>query len=1006
MEHFSEMQLESCDFRQLSCLTPILTYLYNLLLDTQQNMDLFRYNNLQPGKLKKALDQTIKHLRAGDFRAADVRKMPNAGFYRAKLDDTNRLLFQIARYEGRTCLLLLEIILNHAYDKSRFLNGAVVDETKLVPVPDEKAVLSADLTPVNYLNPRQETFHILDKILSFDDPQSEVLGLPLPLIVMGSAGSGKTALTLEKLKTLPGRVLYTTLSSFLTENARALYYAHNYENDAQEVEFLSFLEYLSTIGVPEGQEVTFRSFEQWIWRYKQSHKIKDAHKVFEEFRGVLTGAAVDKPYLSLADYTTLGIRQSIFPATERPLLYDLFLKYLDWLQTERINNQPLYDTNLLAYRYLERITPTYDWVVVDEVQDITNVQLLAILRSLRLPQNFLLGGDANQIVHPNFFSWSQVKTLFYKQEMTHNLFRVLLTNYRNTPEVTQIANQLLLIKNARFGSVDKESTYLVRSNARQSGEVAFVENNPRNRGELDGKTRRSANVAVLVLRPEDKAEARKHFQTPLLFSVQEAKGLEYQNVILYNVVSNYEREFRELTAGVTPADLTEEAMTYGRAKDKSDKSLDEFKFYVNSLYVAITRAVQNLYVVETNRKHDLLALLGLTEFKQNLGLKEQTSSTDDWQREARRLELQGKQEQADLIRKQVLKVQPVPWEITTRANLPTLIEQATNPAHFNKKAKDRLFEYALFYGENHFFAQLSALQYRPADKWEKEGPILLRRLFQAYYTDVVKTLLPDLQRYGMDFRNPMNLPPFTMAISNGAVQIADHLIKNGAKTDTTDNYGRSVIQVAFLRALLDTSYKSRIFNRFYATLKAEPLRVQINHRLVKLDAHQAEYFMLQFMLAVWRTKMTTSTNPGYRRRTDTDSPTFQAADFINFYEGLTESVIPDYRRKRPYISSILGKNEFNGNDKYNKKLFFRVQQGHYVPNPLMEVQVGEQWVNVYDLTELDDLRTQRNRYLVYYLDQIAFARQHLTANPDAEIPWDILEEQHRKETLQRYRGMM
>jgi len=68
--------------------------------------------------------------------------------------------------------------------------------------------------------------------------------------------------------------------------------------------------------------------------------------------------------------------------------------------------------------------------------------------------------------------------------------------------------------------------------------------------------------------------------------------------------------------------------------------------------------------------------------------------------------------------------------------------------------------------------------------------------------------------------------------------------------------------------------------------------------------------------------------------------------------------------------------------------------------------VGEQWVNVYDLTELDDLRTQRNRYLVYYLDQIAFARQHLTANPDAEIPWDILEEQHRKETLQRYRGMM
>lgn len=969
-------------------------------------MDVLRYNDLAPGKLKKSFEQTVKHLRAGDFRAADVKKMPNAGLYRAKLDDTNRLLFRIARYGDRTCLLLLEIVHNHAYDKARFLNGATVDETKLVPVLNEAAIQPADITAVSYINPRHDTFHILDKVLSFDDSQAEIIGLPLPLIVMGSAGSGKTALTLEKLKTLPGRVLYTTLSPFLTENARQLYYAYNYENDAQEIEFLSFHEYLSTIEVPDGQEVTFSLFEQWIWRYKQTYKIRDSYKVFEEFRGVLTGAAVDKPYLSLTDYIALGVKQSIFPVDERPALHDLFLKYLDWLQTEKINGHGLYDSNLLAYNYLTRITPAYDWVVIDEVQDITNIQLLSILRSLKNPKQFLLGGDANQIVHPNFFSWSQVKTLFYNQEMTHNIFRVLVTNYRNTPEVTAIANGLLMIKNARFGSVDKESTYLVKSIASQSGEVAFVENNPKNRGELDAKTRKSAKVAVLVLRPEDKAEARKHFKTPLLFSVQEAKGLEYQDVILYNIISGHEREFRELTTGVTPADLTEEAMTFGRAKDKTDKSLDEYKFYVNSLYVAMTRAVQNLYVVETNRKHDLLALLGLTDFKQNLQLKEQTSSAEDWQREARRLELQGKQEQADQIRKEVLKVQSVPWEITTRANLPELIQQATNPIHFNKKAKDRLFEYALFYGETAYMTQLSALSYRPADKWEKEGPVLLRRLFQGYYTDAIKTVLPDLQRYGMDFRNPMNLPPFTMAISYGAVQIADHLIKNGAKTNTTDNYGRSVIQVALLRAFLDASYKSRILNRFYATLKAEPLRVQINHRLVKLDAHQAEYFMLQFMLAVWRNKMTTATNPGYRRRTDTDYPTFQSADFINFYEGLTESVIPEYRRKRPYISSILAKNEYDGNDRYNKKLFFRVQQGHYVPNPLMEIQIGEQWVNVYDLTELAELRTQRNRNLVYYLDQIAFARQHLTANPETAIPWDILENQHREETLKRYRGMV
>ena len=42
----------------------------------------------------------------------------------------------------------------------------------------------------------------------------------------------------------------------------------------------------------------------------------------------------------------------------------------------------------------------------------------ALLPKYRLetPTAFLLCGDANQIVHPNFFSWSKVKSLFYAQE--------------------------------------------------------------------------------------------------------------------------------------------------------------------------------------------------------------------------------------------------------------------------------------------------------------------------------------------------------------------------------------------------------------------------------------------------------------------------------------------------------------------------------------------------------------------------------------------------------------
>jgi hypothetical protein len=759
-------------------------------------MDVLIYNNLSYDKLKDKVTKVIALLQKGDFRSADVKKMSNTGYYRAKLDETNRLLFSIGAFGGKKYIFILEVILNHAYDKSRFMQGLSVDENKLIQVANEQQLTGEETTAIGYINPQRKSFHLLDKILCFDDIQEEILHLPSPNIIIGSAGSGKTALTLEKVKNLTGKVLYVTLSTFLVENASLLYYSFDFENDKQEVEFLSFFEYLSTIDVPKGKEIEFRNFEQWISKHRQSHKIKDAYKVFEEFKGVITGSVVDKPYLSLQDYLSLGIKQSIFPVAERGQIYDLFVKYLDWLKSSGF-----FDSNLVSYNLLNRVEPGYDYVVVDEVQDITNVQLMLILKSLNNPANFILSGDSNQIVHPNFFSWSQIKTLFYKQDIKANIIRVLATNYRNTPEVTKIANQLLLIKNARFGSIDKESTYLVKPNSKHAGVVEFLENNTSVKADLNQKTRQSAKFAVLVLRNEDKAAAKAFFQTPLLFSIQEAKGLEYESIILFNAISGYDKEFRELTAGVTPEDLNEENLKFSRAKDKADKSLDEYKFYVNSLYVGITRAVKNLYVIETNKKHELLFLLGLTNFKQQSSIKGQSSSKEEWQREARRLEMQGKQEQADAIRRQILQVQPVPWEVTTRSGLPELFKQALNPDAFNKKAKDRLFEYALYYNERSYHSQLAHLKYRPAERWEQEGKSILKRMLSDYQTDNVKLLEPKLQRYGIDFRNELNLSPFMIAITQGAEKIAAYLAEKGAKVNLTDIFGRNALHLVQIRLI-------------------------------------------------------------------------------------------------------------------------------------------------------------------------------------------------------------
>lgn len=60
-------------------------------------------------------------------------------YYRAELDHSNRLLFKVVSYEGETYALMLEIIRQHDYSQSRFLNGAIVDESKIIHPDTEPA---------------------------------------------------------------------------------------------------------------------------------------------------------------------------------------------------------------------------------------------------------------------------------------------------------------------------------------------------------------------------------------------------------------------------------------------------------------------------------------------------------------------------------------------------------------------------------------------------------------------------------------------------------------------------------------------------------------------------------------------------------------------------------------------------------------------------------------------------------------------------------------------------
>jgi len=944
-------------------------------------MRLLQYKDLDLRRVKPAFAKVRAAIEAGDFKSPDVKKLHAGNYYRAKLDHSNRLLLQFARHGAQTVCLALEVIENHAYDKSRFLRGAPVDEAKIEreASTDPATIANAEATPLRWLHATRAEFELLDKPIVFDDAQEVVRRLPAPVVVVGSAGSGKTAVTLAKLREAEGRVLYVTQSAYLAQSARTLYDAHGYENTAQEAEFLSYREFLETLHVPPGREVSFNAFGAWFERQRVAAKALgdiDAHALFEEFRGVI-GAQPAGP-LGLPDYLALGPRQSLLAPAAREVAYALFVRYRQWLA-----ETGQFDLNLVAHDWRPLAQAVYDFVVIDEVQDLTGVQLALVLACLKTPGQFLLCGDSNQIVHPNFFSWAAVKTLFWQglagDAAQRQQLHVLQANFRNTRSVTELANALLKIKQARFGSIDRESNFLVQSTSDEAGAVTLIQAKDAALKQLDAATHASARHAVIVLRDEDKAMARTQLRTPLVFSVHEAKGLEYPHVVLLGIVSGQRAAYAEVCDGVAPQDLEREDLDYRRAKDKTDKSLELYKFYVNALYVALTRAVQTLTIVEADTTHPLLDLLGL---KAGEARAEPTraSTKDEWAQEARKLELQGKQEQAQAIRETFLKGKPVPWTPWSRSLVEQLAPKALDSANPSSKLRQTLFDYALWHGQQGWVERLAATPFLPArglvedgrfsaagstaprrmnlPEWERQEAHTRRtvaasrqRHLQPYTAKNFKDILRLCDMHGIDHLTPVGATPLMLAARAGNLPLVQALLARGADPGLRDEFGHTAWLQAVGRAMEESEFAKSALPALFDALAPAALDVQTDGRLVRIERHQGEYWVLTLMLGGLKTQWSRCVLRSHELWKYTEG--FFAEQLHEVLEQLPPYLWHDRRRKRSYVNQVLARAEVRSNYRPARMLWARTRNGRYLPNPAMLLRNGEGWQLAYDALGLD-----------------------------------------------------
>jgi len=455
------------------------------------------------------------------------------------------------------------------------------------------------------------------------------------VLVQGVAGSGKTNICIDKIiftacKNYTGKVLYTTFSRGLLidtklkvenykqdlikilndyksnqikfldnnhkkalENKLGIYFFSDDDNEIFKkiekiVDYLNNkVDYLLIEDIYNNkfhENCEFVGEQYFIKEYCNNianHQLEKSFAklscyskeiIYKEIYGMIFGVydlASNNSNLTKDEY--IEKRKGSFNSLECEAIYQIALDYKK--HCERFN---LLDNNLASKQLIEVVDDfEYSLSIIDEVQDYTQINLF-LFKKLSL--KMFCVGDALQMINPSYFNFGYLKNLLYEKDLVD--IRELKSNYRNTKKITEIIDNLSEINRQEFGT----HNFIVKGQSVDSGvntTALFVRDNSLAKLIADG---RYEDVTFVVGSDKDKKELLKVVKSQEVLTVSEIKGLERNNVVVYNILSGNVDKWNHLLK------------TKVNRKEADENSV--YRYYYNLFYVGISRAKQNLIVVE------------------------------------------------------------------------------------------------------------------------------------------------------------------------------------------------------------------------------------------------------------------------------------------------------------------------------------------------------------------------------------------------------------------------
>jgi ankyrin repeat protein/thymidine kinase len=739
-------------------------------------------------------DLLLDLARAQTTHGANVEKLRNHEVYSIRTNNKGRILFTYRIINGFNHIIILEILENHEYNRSKFLKKHVLAKFLEKNQAALETVIDADFEPAKL--PPSTVPNAHDATLTFtaayenngtyivlDEEQEKSRSAKTPLIIEGPPGSGKTSLAVVLLKQAVEnnqRVLYVTQSSLLADKIRNEWVSSSEYIDGK-ADVLAYKE-LSADLIDDGKEI----FEFWFTGFLRD-KIKDKNvsarfskeidKVYEEFR-IITGYN-QKEYID-----GIGQKQGLYQSLEdRKWLYTVFTLWKVYLESKNIKLSEFYDCRIENQEH-------YDLVIVDESQDLSHGQLKN-LSKLTINTNIIYCIDPRQNLQDENPKLIYLKNILTNKETNqHPSVVQLSTHYRCPKAIMDFAlvfNQLRI----QLGPKNKTEAKIADSKI-PGGEVEWLELSG-NVGllRLQGM-RDDANVCV-VTQKEFVQEVKDKLGITQVFMPEQVKGLEYKRVILYKILNTHTLQ------------QVNKALGQGVANED-----DMFSAALSACFVAATRATDSLYVIQNE---DRLNNHVINKLKEKIVPRSNTQSTDnaphvstrdEWEARAKALVQNGNIDQAqEIINKHL--------DIADESKINKLLKQ-WNPnvdivtAISSMDIQDTNHKENL--SQNSKVFELGKKSHRKKKSRRNKGNSTansLREFIKAIISGNLKVITRILQT-NKDFVNLQDIngmSPLHIAIDKGNADVVNLLLDAKANIEQLDRNGNSPLLIAVQKGHLE-----------------------------------------------------------------------------------------------------------------------------------------------------------------------------------------------------------